>query len=346
MSAWQGIRHRGVQTAIAASVLFGVATPLAKLLLGTVSPWLLAALLYLGSGVGLSVYRVARRAPRVRMARSDIPWFAAAILAGGVIGPVLLMVGLTGLPASGASLLMNAEGVLTALLAWVVFHENVDRRVGLGMAAILAGAIVLSWPGSVDVGQLWPTVAVLAACLAWAIDNNLTRKVSLTDATWLAAVKGLTAGTVNLVIALLLGATWPSPFATSAAGLLGFLSYGVSLALFVVALRQLGTARAGAYFSLAPFIGAVLAVLLGDPITPQLAVAGLLMAIGVWLHLSERHEHEHTHTPVEHTHPVDADAHHDAVQWTTHDASPTHQHAPITHSHPHYPDAHHRHRHT
>lgn len=238
-------------------------------------------------------------------------------------------------------MLLNAEGVFTALMAWLVFRENVDRRVALGMFAIAAGAVVLTWQGSIVFGDLWPTMAILGACLAWAIDNNLTRKVSLTDATWLAAVKGLAAGTVNLVLALWLGATMPPWPAATAAGLLGFAAYGVSLAFFVVALRQLGTARAGAYFSLAPFVGAVLAVALGDPVTPQLAVAGALMAVGVWLHLSERHEHTHTHEAIEHDHPVSTDDHHDSPVGDTQ----RHRHAPMTHSHEHFPDAHHRHRH-
>ncbi len=307
--------------ALAAAALFGASTPLAKLLLAQVSPWLLAALLYLGSGVGLYLVRLVRRAPPVRLAVGEWRWLGGAIVCGGVAAPVLLMLGLAHMPASGAALLLNAEGVFTALVAWLVFKENVDRRIALGMLAIVVGALVLSWPtsGAVQMGLVWPTLAVLGACLGWAIDNNLTRKVAQTDATWLAMVKGLCAGSANLVLAVALGATWPGAATVLGAAVLGLLSYGVSLVLFVVALRHLGSARTGAYFSVAPFFGAVLALLvLQEPLTPSLLVCGAFMALGVVLHLRERHEHMHTHD----------DPHH-----------------PITHSHAHYPDAQHQHKH-
>ena len=203
-------RQPGIPAALGAALLFGAGTPLAKWLLDAVDPWLLAGLLYLGSGVGLTVYRRLSHAPAVRLPRNDLPWFAGAILAGGIVGPVLLMIGLTGLPASGASLLLNAEGVFTALLAWFVFKENFDRRIALGMLAIVTGAVVLSWPGEARFAGLWPTLAVLGACFAWGIDNNLTRKVSLTDATWIASVKGLVSGAVNLILAISLGASMPA----------------------------------------------------------------------------------------------------------------------------------------
>jgi drug/metabolite transporter (DMT)-like permease len=283
-------------------------------------------------------------------------WFAGAVAAGGVAGPVLLMSGLAGLPASQASLLLNAEAVLTALLAWCVFREQVDRRVGLGMLAIVAGGLVLAWPRSAAADPLagtGSTLLVLAACLAWAVDNNLTRKVSLADASWIAMVTGLVAGTTNLVLALALGNAWPAAGVVAAAGLLGLVSHGVSLVLFVRGLRALGTARTGAYFSVAPFFGAALAVLLlGEPVGWQLLAAALLMALGVWLHLSERHAHLHAHTALEHSHEHvhgRGDAHHDHVHvppvppGTRH--SHPHRHVPLVHSHPHYPDAHHRHGH-
>lgn len=188
-----GMRQAGVPAALGAALLFGAGTPLAKLLLNSVSPWLLAGLLYLGSGVGLSLYRYFSKAPTVKLPRPEIPWFVGAIIAGGIVGPVLLMLGLTGMPASGASLLLNAEGVFTALLAWFVFKENFDRRIALGMVVIVAGAVVLSWPGEARFAGSWPALAVLGACFAWGLDNNLTRKVSLSDATWIASVKGLVA---------------------------------------------------------------------------------------------------------------------------------------------------------
>ena len=201
---------RGVLASLAAALLFGAGTPLAKLLLAQTSPWLLAALLYLGSGLGLALLRRLRGAPAVKLPPGEARWLAGAVLAGGVAGPVLLMLGLARMPASAASLLLNAEGVFTALLAWFVFRENVNSRVALGMAAIVAGGIALSWPGQANWPGWEPTLLVAAACLAWAIDNNLTRKVSLSDASWIAMVKGLAAGATNLVLALVLGATWPS----------------------------------------------------------------------------------------------------------------------------------------
>jgi drug/metabolite transporter (DMT)-like permease len=331
-------------------MLFGAGTPFAKLLLDTVNPWMMASLLYLGSGIGLSALRLLKRTPPVRPEHGDWPWLAGAIFAGGVVGPVLLMFGLSGMPASGASLLLNAEGVFTAALAWFVFRENVDRRIALGMAAIVAGAVVLSWPGEARFGEALPALAVVGACFAWALDNNLTRKVSLADATWIAALKGWVAGAVNLAIAAATVKVWPAWWTLIAAGTVGWLAYGVSLALFVIGLRHLGAARTGAYFSVAPFVGAVIALpLLAEAITPQLAIAGGLMAFGVWLHLTERHEHWHTHEPLVHTHEHDHDEHHrhehdfPVAPGTRH--THEHRHEPLTHAHPHFPDAHHRHSH-
>ena len=345
-----GLLQPGVLAALGAALLFGGSTPLAKWLLVSVNPWLLASLLYLGSGAGLSLYRLVRHAPRGRLAAGEWPWLAGGIVAGGVVGPVLLMFGLTGMPAADASLLLNAEGVFTALLAWFVFRENVDRRIALGMLVIVAGALVLGWPEDAPIARAWPALAVLGACLAWGIDNNLTRKVSLADATWIAAIKGLAAGSVNLMLALWMGATWPPLPNLTAALLIGALAYGLSLALFVVGLRHLGTARTGACFSVAPFFGAVLAIpLLGETLSHRLLVAGALMALGVWLHLTEHHHHEHIHAALEHEHEHVHDEHHQHA----HDEplSPgqphrhKHQHTRVSHAHAHFPDTHHRHEH-
>ena len=343
------LANRGVQSALLAAALFGGATPIAKLLLGEVSPWLLAGLLYCGSGIGLGLIRLVRRSKRVRLVRAEVLSFAGAILFGGVLGPVLLMSGLVNMPASGASLLLNAEGVFTALLAWFVFRENVDRRIALGMVAIVAGAVVLSIPGGATLGTPWPALAILGACLSWALDNNLTRKVALTDATWLAAVKGSVAGPINLVLAFALGAQLPAAGSVMAALVLGFFAYGISLVLFIVGMRHVGTARAGAYFSIAPFFGALLALALGDAPTWPLAIAGTLMAVGVWLHLTERHGHAHTHEATTHEHSHTHDEHHqhtheDAVEAGTRHAH-LHTHEAMTHAHEHYPDAYHRHEH-
>ncbi|MGB7398239.1 MAG: DMT family transporter, partial [Candidatus Macondimonas sp.] len=281
----------GILAALAAAVLFGASTPLAKRMLEQSSPALLAALLYLGSGIGLWLLRRVRRQAAGSLAPGEWRWLGGAILCGGVIAPVLLMAGLTAMPASGAALLLNAEGVLTTLLAWFVFKESFDRRIAWGMLAITAGAVILSWPaGWVEFASLWPAAAVLGACLGWALDNNLTRKVAIGDAAWIAMVKGLTAGVTNLGLAFALSAAWPGAGVVLGAMTLGFLSYGASLTLFVVALRHLGTARTGAYFSVAPFVGAMLALgLLDEPLTSTLLLGGALMAVGVALHLTERH---------------------------------------------------------
>ncbi len=349
MNWLEGMRQRGVPAALGAALLFGLGTPLAKLLLSEVNPWLLAGLLYLGSGLGLKLYRLVSSAPAAHLPENERIWLAGAILSGGIIAPVLLMVGLSGMSASGASLLLNAESVFTALLAWFAFRENFDRRIALGMAAIVAGAAVLAWPGNAQFSGLWPSLAVLGACFAWGVDNNLTRKVSLTDASWVASTKGLVSGAVNLALAFSMGASLPSLPGLVGAMTIGFFAYGVSLALFVVALRHLGTARTGAYFSIAPFFGALVAVFMGEAVTVPLLVSGMLMATGVWLHLTERHDHEHVHEAMRHDHEHIHDEHH---QHEHHPPVPpgtrhrhSHWHEPMTHAHPHFPDVHHRHNH-
>ncbi|MBP8231815.1 MAG: EamA family transporter [Rhizorhabdus sp.] len=341
--------------AILSAILFGASTPFAKLVLGNgVSPWLLASLLYLGSGIGLAFVNafqkmIERGQTEAALVRADVPWLAFVILCGGVIAPVLLMVGLATTPASTASLLLNLEGLATLAIAWLVFRENVDRRLLVGAAAILGGALLLSWRGGPSGGGLG-MLAIAGACLAWGIDNNLTRKLSSADPVQIAMLKGLSAGVVNLILALMLGASMPFLPTIAGAALIGFLGYGVSLVMFVLALRHLGTARSGAYFSTAPFIGALLAVaMFGEPITLPLMIAGILMAIGLWLHLTESHGHEHAHEALEHDHRHVHDSHHQ------HDHPPgiapdephshPHRHAPMVHRHAHYPDLHHRHSH-
>src|SRR5215470_17404110 len=348
--------RRPIGIALLAALLFGVTTPAAKLLLTETDPWLLAGLLYLGSGVGLGSIRllviVLGRTPReAPVRRSDVPWLAGAIVCGGGIGPVLLMLGLAGGSASQASLLLNLEGVLTALLAWFVFREHFDSRIALGMGLITVGAFVLAWQPDRGFALDRSALFVAAACLAWAVDNNLTRKVSAVDAGLIAILKGAVAGTMNLMIALAAGgAGWPRPGVAVTAGVVGLIGYGISLMLFVRALRELGTARTGAYFSTAPFLGTVLAIIaLGEPISGRLAVAGLLMGAGVWLHLSERHDHGHDHDALSHEHLHRHDAHHDHAHEPGlpigEPHSHWHIHASIRHSHRHYPDLHHGHPH-
>lgn len=342
----------GIVFALVSAALFGASTPLSKALLGNVSPWLLAGLLYLGSGLGLAVARSVRRLhngvpAEASLTRADLPLLAGVVLAGGVVGPVLLMFGLTTTPASSTALLLNLEGVFTLGIAWVVFRENVDVRIGLGAVAILAGALLLSWQGSAS-GLSWGALAVAGACLTWGIDNNLTRKLSSTDPIQIAMVKGSVAGIVNVVLAFGLGAVLPPAGAILAAALVGFLGYGVSLVLFVLALRHLGAARTGAYFSLAPFVGALVAIIgFGEPVTVPFATAAVLMGVGLYLHLTERHVHLHVHQPMEHAHAHLHDEHHQHAHGASdRQGEPhTHFHTRLIHSHPHYPDTHHRHRH-
>jgi drug/metabolite transporter (DMT)-like permease len=343
----------GVTLALLSAALFGASTPLAKIMLGDVDPWMLAGLLYLGAGIGLAAVHLGRnvlRLPAIEapLRRSDVPWLAAVIAAGGILGPVFLMFGLARTDAAEASLLLNLEGLATMGIAWVIFLEYVDRRLLLGAFAILAGAALLSWQGRASLN--WGALLIVAACVSWGIDNNLTRKLSSADPVQIAMLKGLVAGTVNLILALVQGAALPGIVTILAAGVVGFFGYGVSLALFVIGLRHLGTARTGAYFSLAPFIGALLSLtLLAEPLTVRLVAAGGLMALGLWLHLTERHEHEHAHEAMEHEHRHTHDEHHqhrhgpDTPSGEPH--SHLHRHQPLVHRHPHYPDLHHRHGH-
>jgi len=349
------MNRTAVLYALVSAALFGVSTPAAKLLVGTMHPAMLAGLLYCGAGIGVAALRrvlpsIGMAAPEVALTRSQLPWLAGAIIAGGIFGPVLLMSGLAVSDAAAASLLLTLEGAATALIAWFIFHENFDRRIALGMVSIVAGAAVLAWTSTPSIDHLAGPLAIAGACVCWGLDNNLTRKVSLADPLQIVELKGLIAGPFNLLLALAVGAAAPGISAALVAGVVGFLGYGVSLALFVLALRHLGTARTGAYFSTAPFLGSAAAVIaLGEPVTARLVVAGILMGIGVLLHLTEHHEHEHEHEPMAHAHPHVHDEHHQHAH-TPRDPpgephTHFHEHSWQRHSHPHVPDMHHVHRH-
>jgi drug/metabolite transporter (DMT)-like permease len=344
----------GIAYALLGAALFGASTPIAKLLVGEIGPLMLAGLLYAGSGLGLGAWHLLRQWIRPTVARPkfaaiDYKWLAGAVVSGGVIGPVLLMLGLSAASASSTSLLLNLEAVFTALLAWFAFRENVDRRVALGMVLIVCGGVMLSWP-SKGISTSLPALAVAGACVCWALDNNLTRKISAGDPVRIACIKGLAAGAVNLCAAAAFGAARPAPGSALAAAAVGFLGYGVSLALFVVALRLLGAARTGAYFATAPFIGAAVSfALLGERPDALFWIAAALIAAGVALHLSERHLHQHRHEALAHEHSHAHDEHHrheHDFEWDgTEPHSHDHDHVPMTHSHEHYPDIHHRHGH-
>lgn len=351
---------RSATPALAAALLFGASTPLAKLLVGDVPALLLAGLLYLGSGLGLSVLLAvqwlracfAGRAPlHLSIPRNEIPWLLGAIAFGGVLGPALLMLGLTQISGASASLLLNVEGVLTAVIAWLVFKENVDRQIVLGMGVIVAGGVLLSWAPGGGTAVTPGSLLILGACLCWAIDNNLTRKVSTNDAMLVAALKGLAAGIFNTAVALSSGAGWPALPTVGASLLVGFFGYGLSLTLFVMGLRMLGTARTGAYFCVAPLFGVVISLTIWPSVPgPMFWFAAGLMALGVWLHVRERHGHQHAHELLEHTHDHRHDEHHQHAhdfEWSGKGPhSHPHRHEVQTHRHLHYPDIHHRHAHT
>jgi drug/metabolite transporter (DMT)-like permease len=343
--------------ALASAALFGVSTPAAKALLGSIHPAVLAGLLYCGAGIGVAILRRSAlpglrpaNAPQVALSRRDIRWLALAIVAGGVAGPLLMLLGLARTDAATASLLLTLEGAATALIAWFVFHENFDRRIALGMLCLVAGAVLLSWSGTPNFEAIIGPLAILGACVVWGLDNNLTRKVSLADPLQIVELKGLVAGPLNLALGLWAGGSFPAASMILLATIVGFLGYGVSLALFIISLRDLGAARTGAYFSTAPFLGAVAAVIaLGEPVSLWLLAAGALMALGVWLHVTERHEHEHIHEPMMHAHPHVHDEHHRHAHGPEHPAGEphthSHEHQPLKHAHPHTPDMHHLHRH-
>ncbi|MSO67799.1 MAG: DMT family transporter [Pseudolabrys sp.] len=350
------MNRRAVLYALISAALFGLSTPAAKVLLDSISPALLAGLLYLGAGTGVAILRRALRGTvggksrEAALTVAEMPWLVAAVIAGGIVGPVLLMFGLARIDASTASLLLTLESAATALLAWFIFHENFDRRIAIGMLCLVAGAAVLSWPEQLTFAGILGPLAIIGACIAWGLDNNFTRKVSLADPLQIVEIKGLVAGPINLLIGLWAGGQLPNLTAALTAGVVGFFGYGVSLVLFVVALRDLGAARTGAYFSTAPFLGTLAAVgMFAEPVTVQLVAAGGLMAFGVWLHLTERHEHVHTHEPMAHAHAHRHDEHHRHAHGP--DDPPgephthRHEHDRLTHTHPHVPDMHHRHTH-
>ena len=294
----------------------------------------------------MAVVHLGRTALGLR--REDLPWLAAVVILGGCLAPLLLMFGLQQTSASSRSLLLNLEGLATMAIAWLVFRENVDGRLLLRASAIVTGAMILTWNGEgirFDAGG----GLIAGACPAWGLDNNFTRKLSSADPVITTMIKGLVAGAVNVGLALAAGSVLPPFPLIAAAALVGFLGVGVSLILFVLALRHLGTARTGAYVSLATFIRAVVAILLlGEPLTRQLALAGLFMGCGLWLHLAERHEHDHQHDVLAHDHSHSHDAHHQHQhdEAVTEPHSHWHRHEPILHKHPHYPDLHHRHQHS
>lgn len=283
--------RRGVVFALVAATLFGVSAVFSKLALREVTPQLLAGLLYLGSGSGLLLLWLGRRFithSETPLGRRDAPWLAGSIAAGGVVAPLLLMAGLSRTTASAGSLLLNLEGAFTGALAWFAFGEPFDRRIAIGMLVIVAGGVVLSWSGRAEFGGFVGPLLVAGATLAWGLDNNLTQRVSAGDPVQIGMLKGLVAGAVNTGIALALGASWPAFPRVAGVLVQGLFCYGISLVLFVLALRHSGTARTGASFSTAPFIGtAASLIVFRERPSVGFVVSAAMMAVGVWLLLTD-----------------------------------------------------------
>jgi len=342
---------RGALLGLGAAALFGVSAPLAQLLLPGAGPLVLAALLYLGAGVALSAYLLLRGPGERRetpIRRADVWLLGGIVLTGGMLGPVLLLVGLARLSAIAGSLLLNLEAPFTILIAVLVFREHLGKHLALAAACVLAGALLIGLePGSLR-ADLGGVLAIAGACLAWGVDNNLTQRLSLRDPIAVVRFKTLAAGSCNLVLGLALGQAFPRGPVLAAALVLGAFSYGLSIVLDMYALRLLGAAREAAYFATAPFVGAVLAVpLRGRWPTPADVAAAALMIAGVVLMLRERHGHRHTHEAVEHEHMHVHDEHHQHAHEgpISEPHSHPHRHVAMTHDHPHLPDLHHRHRH-
>jgi drug/metabolite transporter (DMT)-like permease len=350
--------RRGALYGILAAATFGASAPLCKLLLASAAPVALAGLLYAGAAVALSLYALGTPRQRRREARlrpSEWPLYGAVIVLGGIVGPVLMLVGLLRVSAVTGALLLSLEGPFTAALAVLAFGEHMGRRAALATALVLGGAALLAAaPGAAAGGggaSSWAGAAAIAgACLAWALDNNLTQRLSLRDPVFVVRGKAAGAAAGNLAIALALGHGLPAPPVAAAALAIGAVSYGASVLLDAYALRLLGAVREAAYFATAPFVGAAVgAILFRRPLSPAEWAAGALMAGGVAALVRERHAHQHTHDPVEHEHVHRHDEHHQHAHAPGDPPGEPHahphRHEALTHSHPHVPDLHHRHRH-
>lgn len=350
------MQYKGPLYAILAALLFGASTPLAKLLLKSIDPAILAGTLYFGAGIGLSILLLFQKSVRqisteASLKRQDWFWLMLATAFGGIAGPIFLMEALDKTQASTVSLLLNLECVFTALCAWFIFKEHFVSRIVLGMVIIVAGGMVLAWPSHMD-ASLKGIELISMACLCWALDNNLTRKIAYASPLQIALLKTLIAGSVIIIVMILkVPNLYHLPIALLIlTAIVGFFGYGLSLFYFVLALRFIGTARTSAYFSIAPFIGAAIAfILLHEPLTWQILVAGILMGLGVWLHLTEEHDHEHYHPALAHEHLHVHDDHHQHEHSANDPPGEPHLHwhvhEPMRHKHPHYPDIHHQHEH-
>ncbi len=341
---------RPLLLALLAALLFGASTPASKLLLDDLPPLQLAGLLYLGAAAGtlpLALRQRARRARR-RIDRANGVRLVGSVVLGGIAGPVLVLLALREASSASVALLLNLELVATAALGVLAFREHLGRAGWLGVATGLLAGLLLSAQGGPPGARA--AVLVAAACVAWACDNHLTALIDAVSAAEAACLKGLVAGAVNLALGLVQEPLRAGAEAVGAALVLGVLSYGLSIVLYVIAAQHLGATRAQAAFACAPFLGAALGwLLLGEALGVAYAGAGLLLVAGVTLLVLDRHRHEHAHPALEHVHSHrHDDGHHDHAHvgldpGTRH--THRHVHAALTHVHAHLPDLHHRHRH-
>jgi drug/metabolite transporter (DMT)-like permease len=349
-------RGRPYSLALLAAAFFGASFPLSKLLLRDMGPVGLAGLLYLGSGLGVGAlrYLLPGRSSRREAAlqKSDLGWLAAVILSGGVAGPVLLMQGLARTSAHVSALLANTETLFTMLLAILFFGDFLVRREALGASAILIGATLVAWAGSGQGGRdSWEgPILLLGAGLAWGLDNNFSQRISARDPLQIASVKGIVAGIVNLTLAgITEGLPRPSPTALASAMGAGFICYGLSVVLFMIALRHLGAARTSALFATSPGIAIALSwSFLGEVPSLWIVAGALLMIPGAWLLIRVEHSHRHVHEATRHEHRHVHDEHHRHAHQGDEGPEPhshVHEHERLEHEHDHVADLHHRHIH-
>ncbi len=342
--------------ALIAAALFGASAPFSKLLLGEIPPLQMAGLLYLGSGIFLLIIKLFQKASSKKISeaglhRSDLPWLAGAVISGGILAPAALMYGLSGTPAATASLLLNFESASTAFLAAVLFREHIGKQVAISISLLTFASLVLSFDPSGSFGFSIGALFVLLACLFWGIDNNFTRNISSKDPVIIVIIKGIGAGSFSFVLSLIIGDHLPSSAHALPALAVGGLCYGASLMLFIIALRHLGSARVGALFASAPFIGAGISfIVCKDTLNIQFLLAIPFVIAGTWLLLRESHLHSHKHEAVEHDHShTHADGHHDHEHAEDFMDDPghthRHRHEVVVHFHDHMPDTHHRHSH-
>ena len=354
LPSWQDKKLKAVGYAILAALLYGISSPVSKLLLVEIPPTLMAALLYLGAGLGMmaiQLYRVLAKSVAVeaKITKKELPYTVGMILLD-IAAPIFLMLGLTLTTSSNASLLNNFEIVATALIALFIFKETIGKRMWIAIALITVSSIILSVDDLSSLSFSIGSVFVLLACVSWGLENNCTRMLSLKDPLQIVVVKGLGSGLGALIITFAIKEYSYNVTYILLTLLLGFVAYGMSIYLYIKAQRELGAARTSAFYAAAPFIGVIIAwVVLSEPITMTFLVALSIMLLGTYYAVSEDHKHSHTHLEEHHEHKHShTDGHHTHTHEgeVPHEHSHAHTHETVQHVHGHLPDLHHRHTHT